>query len=77
MAAPRGRGRRCMMMDLAIGLELSPAATVDPYAITIPAPGLSLGAGRAAALIGKSYSAAGVHAAGMAPAIVGGAIDSA
>ena len=64
-------------MILAIGLELGSAAAVDPDASIVPAPGLSLIAGRAATLIDEAHAATGIHAAGLTPTVVGGAVDGA
>jgi len=57
--------------------ELGPAAAIDPDATAVPSPGLSLGAGRAAALVGQSYTPVGVHIARVALAIIGGAVNGA
>lgn len=58
------------------GGEFSAAAAVDPDAIVIPSPGLSLNAGRAAALTRELYASAGVGVAIVTPTIIGSAVDS-
>ena len=57
------------------GGEFGAAAAVDPDAVVVPAPGLSLVAGGAAALVRESNTAAGIGIAVVSAAVVRGAID--
>ena len=54
--------------------EIGTAATIDPNTLAIPAPGLTKGARRAAALINELNATAGVGGAILAAAVFGRAI---
>jgi hypothetical protein len=73
----RGAGHGSQGSRSAIGpaavseLELGTAATIDPHAPAIGAPGFTLPACRPADLTGEPYSVAGIGIAIVPPAVVG------